>query len=179
MKKGFGKGWILIIYSFLAFFFSSGVSSSMNVAAGVLSDVRGWSSTLLTSMISVGGVANIIAGIVFGRLAVKRSAKKLSIIALVLYIITMIVLGATSTLWIFLVCIVLSNGLSNGIGYQLAPVIISKWFPKRKGIVMGIVTMGIPLCSGFATMLYSAGYGKLGLSGGFLPFIIISVIAGF
>ncbi len=42
---------------------------------------------------------------------------------------------------------------------------------------MGIVTMGIPLCSGFATMMYQAGYAAMGSLGGFLPFIAVLVVA--
>lgn len=42
---------------------------------------------------------------------------------------------------------------------------------------MGIVTMGIPLCSGVATMIYQAGYGAMGSLGGFLPFIAIAIVA--
>lgn len=175
--KGFGKGWLLIFYSFALFFISSGVSSSMNVASGILSQSHGWSATLLTSLISLGSLANIAAGVVFGRLAVKYSVKKLSIIALILYLIAMVGLGTASSLFMFGVCLVLSNGLSNGAGYQMAPVLISTWFPKKKGIIMGIVTMGIPLCSGMATMIYSAGYKVMGEFGGFLPYMIFTLIA--
>lgn len=178
-RKGFGKGWFLIIYSFIVYFISSGVSSSMNVAAGVLSKSHGWSATLLTSMISLGSLANIVAGVVFGRLAVKKSVKKLSIIALVLYLVAMAGLGSASNLLVFGICLVLSNGLSNGAGYQLSPVLISTWFPRKKGIIMGIVTMGIPLCSGLAAIIYNIGYKAFGEFGGFLPYMILTVIAIF
>lgn len=175
--KGFGKGWLLIFYSFVLFFISSGVSSSMNVASGILSQSHGWSATLLTSMISLGSLANIVAGIIFGRLAVRYSVKKLSIIALVLYLFAMIGLGTSVNLLTFGICLVLANGLSNGAGYQMSPVLIAKWFPRKKGIIMGIVTMGIPLCSGMATMIYSAGYQLMGEFGGFLPYMLLAVIA--
>lgn len=42
---------------------------------------------------------------------------------------------------------------------------------------MGIVTMGIPLCAGVATMIYQAGYALLGSLGGFLPFIVVAIAA--
>lgn len=177
-KKGFGKGWILLFYAFLAYFTATAVGSAMNAASGTLADLRGWSATFLTSLISLGSLANIVAGAVFGKLSVKHSAKKLSIVCLVIYLVVMFGLGATTHLWLFAVCLIVANGISCALGYQLSPVIISKWFPKRKGIVMGIVTMGIPLCSGVATMIYQSGYGALGPIGGFLPFIIIAAVAG-
>lgn len=149
----------------------------MNAASGTLADLRGWNAAVLTSLISLGSIANIVAGFVLGKLSSKYSAKKLSLICFGIYVIVMLGLGATSNFMIFAVCLILANGISSGIGYQLSPVLISRWFPKRKGMIMGLVTMGIPLCSGVATMIYQAGYGAMGSIGGFLPFIVIAVAA--
>ena len=178
-KKGFGMGWALIFYALVCFFSSSAVASSMNIAAGILEKNHGWNAALLTSMISLCSVANIVAGFVFGRLVVKRSAKKLSIVALVAYIVSLLLLGSAKNLIVFGIFMILAGGLSNGIGYQIAPVMISRWFPRRKGVVMGIVTIGIPLCNGFATMIYSAGYRIGGEFGGFaiyIPFALVSLL---
>ena len=176
-KKGYGYGWILIIYCFLGYFTATAVGSAMNAASGQLSELHGWNAAVLTSLISLGSLANIVAGFVLGRLCVKYSAKKLSIICFIIYAIVMIGLGSTANFGIFAICLILANGISCGIGYQLGPVLISRWFPKKKGLIMGIVTMGIPLCSGVATMIYQRGYAALGSLGGFLPFIVIAMIA--
>ena len=178
-KKGYGLGWALIVYALVCYFSSSAVASSMNIAAGILQQNHGWNAALLTSMISLCSVANILAGFVFGRLAVKRSAKKLSIIALLAYIATLLLLGSAKSFAVFSLFMILAGGLSNGVGYQLAPVLIARWFPRRKGVIMGIVTIGIPLCSGFATMIYSAGYSLAGEFGGFaiyIPFALVSLL---
>jgi MFS family permease len=177
LKKGFGKGWVLILYAFLAYFTATSVGSAMNVASGTLSELRGWSSTMLTSFISLGSLANIVAGFLFGRLSVKFSAKKLSIICGVIYLIVVVGLGATTQLWMFAVCIVIANGISSALGYQLSPVLIARWFPRRKGIVMGIVTMGIPLCAGVASLMYQAGYKSFGSMGGFSGFLAVAAVA--
>lgn len=177
VKKGYGKGWALILYSFLAYFTATAVGSAMNAASGTLSELRGWNAALLTSFISLGAIANVIAGFVFGKLSTKASAKKLSIVCGVIWIIGVVGMGLTTNLWVFAVCLIVANGISCALGYQLSPVIIAKWFPKRKGIVMGIVTMGIPLCSGVATMMYQAGYAAMGSLGGFVPFIAVLVVA--
>lgn len=176
-KRGYGKGWLLILYAFLGYFTATAVGSAMNAASGTLADLRGWNAAVLTSLISLGSIANIVAGFVLGKLSAKYSAKKLSLICFGIYVVVMLGLGATSNFMIFAICLILANGISSGIGYQLSPVLISRWFPKRKGIIMGLVTMGIPLCSGVATMIYQAGYGAMGSVGGFLPFIIIAVAA--
>lgn len=176
-KKGYGKGWLLIIYAFLAYFTATAVGSAMNAASGTLAELHGWNAAVLTSLISAGSLANIAAAFVLGKLSVKYSAKNLSLICFGIYAIVMIGLGITGNFAVFAVCLILANGISSGIGYQLSPVLISRWFPKRKGIVMGIPTMGIPLCSGVATMIYQAGYSAMGSLGGFLPFIGIAVAA--
>lgn len=176
-RKGYGKGWLLIIYAFLAYFTATAVGSAMNAASGTLAELRGWNAAVLTSLISAGSLANIVAAFVLGKLSSKYSAKKLSLVCFVIYAVVMVGLGVTGNFVIFAVCLILANGISSGIGYQLSPVLISRWFPKRKGVVMGIVTMGIPLCSGVATMIYQAGYGAMGSLGGFLPFIVIAIVA--
>lgn len=149
----------------------------MNAASGTLAELHGWNAAVLTSLISLGAIGNIIAGAVLGKLSVNHSAKKLSNICFIFFLISMFGLGLTGNFLVFAICLVISNALSNGIGYQLSPVIISKWFPTRKGGIMGIVTVGIPLCSGVATMIYQSGYKALGSLGGFLPFIAIAAIA--
>ena len=176
-KKGFGKGWLLIIYGFLGYFTATAVGSAMNAAAGTLAELRGWQAAVLTSLISLGSLANIVACFVLGKLAARRSAKTLSIICFAIYVVVMVGLGLTTNLAVFAICLILANGISCGIGYQLGPVMFSKWFPKRKGIVMGIVTMGIPLCAGVATMIYQRGYEVGGSLGGFMPFIAIAIVA--
>jgi MFS family permease len=177
VKRSYGKGWALILYSFLAYFTATAVGSAMNAASGTLAELRGWNASFLFSLISLGSLANIVADAVFGRLAIKRSAKTLSILCIIIWTAATLLLGATNQLWVFATCLVVANGISNGLGYQLSPVIIAKWFPTRKGIVMGLVTIGIPLCAGFATNMYLWGYGAFGSIGGFLPFIVVAVVA--
>lgn len=174
MKKGYGKGWWLILYAFLAYFTATAVGSAMNVASGTLAGLYSWNAAVLTSLISLGSIANILAAVVLGNLSVQHSAKHLSLICFAIYTLAMIGLGLSGNFLVFAVCLILANGISSGIGYQLSPVLISRWFPKRKGVVMGIVTMGIPLCSGVATMIYQVGFKRIGGNfGGFLPFIAI------
>lgn len=177
VKQSFGKGWILIIYALICYFISSSVGSSMNVAAGILSQENGWSSTVLTSMISLGSIANVIAGFLFGRLCVKYSAKKLSIICGFIYVVSIMLMGYSTSLWVFALFLIISNGISCAWGYQISPVIIANWFPKRKGIVIGIVTMGIPIGAGLSSVLYNIGYTNWGLKGGFSIFAVIAIIA--
>lgn len=47
VKKGYGKGWALILYSFLAYFTATAVGSAMNAASGTLSELRGWNAAML------------------------------------------------------------------------------------------------------------------------------------
>jgi cyanate permease len=177
MKRGYGKGWLVILYSFLAYFTATSVGSAMNAASGTLAELRGWNPAFLFSLISLGSLANIAADALFGRLAMKRSVKRLSVLCIIIWGASTFLLGATTQLWVFACCLIIANGISNGLGYQLSPVIIAKWFPTRKGVVMGLVTIGIPLCAGLATNMYLWGYGYLGSVGGFLPFIAVAVLS--
>ncbi len=175
--KGFGKGWVLIIYAFLCYLITTSIGSAMNIASGILESENGWNAAILTSLISLGSIGNVISGFVFGRLSVKYSSKKLSALCGILYIAAISVMGFATNLWLFGIFLVLANGISVAWGYQLSPVIIANWFPRRKGVILGIVTMGIPVGAGLASVFYNIGYQALGVRGGFIPFIVISILA--
>ena len=98
VKKGYGKGWALILYGFLAYFTATAVGSAMNAASGTLSELRGWNAAMLTSFISLGAIANVVAGFVFGKLSTKTSAKKLSIICGIIWIAGVVGMGVTTNL---------------------------------------------------------------------------------
>jgi sugar phosphate permease len=173
----FGKGWIMILYVFLAYFLTTAVGSSMNVAAIRLSEEYGWSRTLLTSLVSVASYANIIASFIVGAICVKKSAKKVSIVLGFIYAISVLALGFTSNLLAFALLMIIANSFSCAWGYQASPVLVSHWFPKKKGVVMGLVTIGIPLGAGMTSIIYNGAFDSLGIQWSFLPFAVLSIVA--
>ena len=64
-------------------------------------------------------------------------------------------------------------------GYIAGGTLVAKWFPKKKGIVMGYTTMGHNLASAFYVPLISTTVGAWGLAQGvMIPAIGVMILGG-
>ena len=171
------RAWPLLVFSVLCYFITSTVASSMNIAAVLLEQTRGWDGVLITSMISVASVGNVVAGFVAGRACSKVSAKRLCVLWGVLYVAGLALMGISKEFALFSVSMVVANAASSALGYNTVPVLLANWFPTKKGTVQGFVSMGIPLGAGFASIVYNIGFNALGVDGAFVPFMVIAAIA--
>lgn len=171
------RAWPLLVFSVLCYFITSTVASSMNIAAVLLEQTRGWDGVLITSMISVASVGNVVAGFIAGRACSKVSAKRLCVLWGVLYVAGLALMGISKEFALFSVSMVVANAASSALGYNTVPVLLANWFPTKKGTVQGFVSMGIPLGAGFASIVYNIGFNALGVDGAFVPFMVIAAIA--
>ena len=171
------RAWPLLVFSVLCYFLTSTVASSMNIAAGILEAERGWSSTLITSCISIASLANVVFGFLAGRACVGHSAKRLCVAWGVLYLAGVAFMGISKLFALFAVSMVVANAASSALGYNTVPVLLASWFPQKKGTVQGFVSMGIPLGAGFASMVYSWGYSQLGVDAAFVPFMAVAAVS--
>ena len=171
------RAWPLLVFSVLCYFLTSTVASSMNIAAGILEAERGWSSTLITSCISIASLANVVFGFLAGRACVGHSAKRLCVAWGALYLAGVAFMGISKLFALFAVSMVVANAASSALGYNTVPVLLASWFPQKKGTVQGFVSMGIPLGAGFASMVYSWGYSQLGIDAAFVPFMVIAAVS--
>jgi len=168
------RAWPLLLFATACYFITSTVGSSMNVAAGILEAERGWSATLITSMISVASLGNVLFGFIAGRICLKHSPKLLCVAWAVLYLVGLALMGISREFSIFVVAMVLANAASSAWGYNTVPVLITNWFPTRKGTIQGLVSAGIPLGAGFASMVFNLGYGRWGIDGAYIPFMVVA-----
>lgn len=165
------------MFSVLAYFITSTVASSMNIAAVYLEQVRGWDSVLITSALSLASLGNVVAGFIAGRACEKASAKRLCFAWGIAYILGLALMGFSKQFSLFVVSMVVANAASSALGYNTVPVLLANWFPTKKGTVQGFVSMGIPLGAGFASIVYNFGFNALGADGSFVPFMAIAAAA--
>ncbi len=180
-SNGIGwRGWMLVIYQFTAML-SYVVFNNypMNALAG--SGLYGGQRTVST-VSSIGIIIGIIAQIFLaGKIGKIKSVKRLSIgmgiVTMVLCFLVMIIPPSSQTLWLvvyFLSSIIILVWATFTIG-----ILIGQWFPRRKGTIMGIVTISFPignaLLSPFASAAFStmATTGQPNIFGAFLPFFIV------
>lgn len=174
---GLIKAFPLLVFAIASYFITSTVGSSMNVAAGVLEGARGWDAALITSSISLASVFNVVLGFVAGRACARFSPKLVCAAWGVLYVLGLACMSISREFAMFIVGLVVANAASSAWGYNTVPVLITNWFPTRKGTIQGFVSMGIPLGAGFASIFYTWGLDTWGVDAAFLPFIILAGIS--
>ena len=169
------RAWPLLLFSLLCYFMTGTVSSIMNVSVGIMEAERGWNATLLTASMSIASLVNVVTGFVAGRMSSKGSAKRACLVWGVLYCVGILLMGVSSSAGLFVVAMVAANAASSAWGYNTVPVLITNWFPTKKGSVQGFTSMGILLGS-FSTVLYTQTYRMLGSQWATVPFAIVAGI---
>lgn len=167
------RAWPLLLFSLLCYFMTGTVSSIMNVSVGIMEAEHGWNATLLTASMSIASLVNVVTGFVAGRMSSKGSAKRACLVWGVLYCVGILLMGVSSSAGLFVVAMVAANAASSAWGYNTVPVLITNWFPTKKGSVQGFTSMGILLGS-FSTVLYTQTYRVLGSQWATVPFAVIA-----
>jgi MFS family permease len=178
-KANFGsKGWYIIILLAIVMFMGLGFQSEgMNVVIPGFQNLMGLDSNgILYSYNSLAGWIGVIGTFFWGVLASKIGGKKVLNISLLLYSIFIIIWGQVNSpgQYFAVVCGVLfclngamSVGLSN---------MVANWFPLKKGIVMGYVTIGAAMCPIFTIPLFSGLVTAFGFRTFFLVAGIILIV---
>ena len=172
-RDRYHRAWPLLLFSLLCYFMTGTVSSIMNVSVGIMEAERGWNATLLTASMSIASLVNVVTGFVAGRMSSRGSARRACLVWGVLYCVGILLMGVSSSAGLFVVAMVAANAASSAWGYNTVPVLITNWFPTKKGSVQGFTSMGILLGS-FSTVLYTQTYRMLGSQWATVPFAVIA-----
>ncbi len=144
--KGFGaRGWILMIYQFLAYIaFVCFTNWPMNALGSYYDPVNGTQGVakIYTIAAVLGVVIQVIASPFIGKI---KSIYRLSIVMGIISIAASfgVMMCTPGTLWnvcYFVACLVVIVWSTFIVG-----ILIGQWFPRRKGTVMGLVTIAFPV----------------------------------
>jgi len=174
------SSWGVIIYCAAMFWFYVGmVNDGSNIVAPAFAAKSGLEYSTVLSMGTVAGLVGFIFFIIFGKLNQKIGSRYTSAICMVIAGASYIGVGFASSLAAYTVCLCLVTGSSMSGGYIAGGTLVAKWFPKKKGIVMGYTTMGHNLASAFYVPLISTTVGAWGLAQGvMIPAIGVMILGG-
>lgn len=178
LTKFGAAGWGTIIYCAAMFWFYVGmVNDGSNIIAPAFAEKAGIEYSTVLSMGTLAGLVGFIFFIVYGQINIKIGPRKTSAICMILSGLAYIGIGMVNTLVGYAICLCIVTGSSMSGGYISGGTLIAKWFPKKKGIVMGYTTMGHNLASAFYVPMISSLVGGLGLQMGVLiPSILVMVL---
>lgn len=172
-------GWGTILYCLLMFWLYAGmVNSSSNVTAPAIAEKFGILSGTVLNMNTVAGVVGVIFFIIVGQINRAIGARITSGVCMILAGIAYIGVGNATNLVMYTVCMCVVVGAVMSAGYISGGDLVTQWFPKKKGIVMGYTTMGHNLASVAFVPLITLLVGRMGIGNGVLPISITSIVLG-
>ena len=172
------KGWILLIYQFLAFV---AFTVFTNYPMNMLADLYG-GADLLPKLYTAGAVVAIIFQLVLaqfiGKISIKKFSTGLGALALIFCLIISVMNPFTCNLTVWQACYFITCFLVPMWATFSVSTLVGQWFPTKKGAFMGIATLAFPIVNGlmgvFAGLVF---HGEMpNPKAGFMPFWIICLI---
>ena len=176
----FGKaGWGTIIYCMAMFWFYVGfVNDGSNILAPAVAANIGVSSGTVLTCNSIAGIIGVVLFVLIGRINSKVGARLTSGVCCILAGITYLLVGNAPNLAVYTAFMSIVVGCIMSAGYIAGGSLVSQWFPKKKGIVMGYTTMGHNLASAFYVPFITVLVASFGVARGvFLP-AMLSIALG-
>jgi OFA family oxalate/formate antiporter-like MFS transporter len=168
--SNFGKsGWGIVIYCAAMFWFYVGmVNDGSNITAPAFANITGIDYPVVLSMGTVAGIVGFLFFILFGQINIKIGSRKTSLICMLTAGVAYAAIGFCTSLLMYAVCLCFVTGSVMSGGYIAGGTLVTKWFPKKKGIVMGYTTMGHNLASAFYVPLIAFLVNTYGLQKGLM-----------
>lgn len=150
-KTSYGRHWAIAVLSFLLVFFAVGaIVTAYSTTSYYVMEEWGINNTQNGIMITVRTLA-AVAAMYFAQFYYKKLSLKIGLpVSLIMGALGYAIFAVANNLSLGLVAMVVL-GLSHGLaGMYAVTLLVNRWFIKRKGLVLGVVTTG----SGFTTMIF-------------------------
>lgn len=146
IKESFnlGKGWNLMIFAILAMLVTNaGVNDGLNIALPEIAKGAGLDYELCLSMGTVAGFVGVAMMLVIAKFRDRFGGRKVSAALFIIFGFTFYFLflrASNIVMYAISQCIMVSCG--QGCFYLCTGPMQSDWFPKKRGVVNGISTIG-------------------------------------
>lgn len=173
-----GKHWWVIIYTTLLYFVSAIITGTVQISAPGLAALRKWDYSSIMSLNTIGGLISIPLTFFYAQWIRKKGVKWPTLIFGLLYGMAFMLYGSPS--WIvYIIAAVIANAASNSLNMVSPNTLLTDWFPKKKGVVLGIATAGMMLSAIIAAPVFqivansASLVGAFYISGGFIILIVL------
>jgi MFS family permease len=140
------KGWCLIIFSFFCIILDSSlINDSLNVVLGVFAETRQWDVKLLYGFASIVSWIAVAGAVFWGFLSHKITARVTWAISLFVTALSCVFFGFVPNTSAYFICLAVINVGGMAFAYIANLNVIGNWFPRKKGLAMGLVTIGFPV----------------------------------
>jgi len=178
-KANFSKGWGIVFYCMVMFFFLIGFSiDGLNIVAPAFSQKSGVEYADVLGISTYAGFIGLFAYIIVGKVNDAIGSRITSGVCLIGAGVSYIFWGYSESLFQYGIGLTLVTSFINGAAYIAGGSLVTQWFPKKKGLVNGFTTMGHNMGSAFYVPLISFLIGGYGMSKGMSFTGIAAIIIG-
>lgn len=180
-KKSFALGYSYVVHSLLMYWiYGVAASTGMQYTAPAYAAAHSLDYSTLMGWNTVGAFASCLFTIFMGKLIVKKGVRLVTTISLLLAgAFGMLILNFTTGYFGWAFASIFTQGLTQGYCFGATNTLITNWYPKKKGFVMGITTCGIML----AGMTYIPIMSKMTIGGMVtligVTFLVLGVLTWF
>lgn len=140
----FFYGWVIVGVVFLAEFTVAGMGTiTISLFFKPMGDDLGWSLTTLTGAVALQAIVGIAISPVFGVLLDRFGARLMMLFGAMTAGVGLLSLSLIQEVWHFWVLYAIVGALGlHELGSLTGPVVVAKWFIKRRGRAMAVATLG-------------------------------------
>lgn len=153
-KKSFALGYSYILESFLSwFFYGIIVASGLSTIVMNFSNNTGVPTPSIYSVNTIGGYVSVIGVFVCSIIMKKRGIRFLTTFSYLATAVGLLFVGHGSSIGSFVIFSVLTQFFYHGYCYGSSNALIANWFPRKRGVILGITTCGL-MCSTFTGVMF-------------------------
>ena len=167
MSRGIFYGWYIVAASLVLIIMDGLLLYSFGVFLPYLNEEFGFSRAIGSSIFSLRSVVLAFSLTLAGRLVDKYDPRAVIISGGIITAIGMLLSGFADKGWELYVSYGFLIGLGDGVLYITCVAVVSRWFIKKRALVIGIITTGIPLSGLIASPLTAWLISSFGLRNAF------------
>lgn len=173
----FGKrGWSVIAVSFVLYFLTAVCTTDgENIILPKLAEANHWSYDTLLTLASVAGCASVLGTLLLGRVCERKGPRFAIVLGLIGSAVFVFLYATAKAVWVYFLGLFGAICCGQSISFLGANALIANWFPRKKGLAMGIVTIGPPVATISMVSVMNLLMNSLGLKSGVL--VICGVLA--
>jgi MFS family permease len=150
-RKPVFLGWSVVAVAALASFTEvSFFNPVLGVFMPALTEDFGWGRTEVSGAMTTGSLLGAVLAPWFGPLIDKHGGKRFVAGGAAVMFLCLVGLAMLQNVWQFYIFYSIGRGMASGIVGLAATVTVSKWFVRRRGLAVGVTTLGTR--AGFAIM---------------------------
>lgn len=151
------KGWGLVCYEIVLLFFMTGLTvDGLNIIVPHMAVFHGLNADTILSISTPAGIIALFLVLFWGKFIKMWGLKKVTVVTMFLAAISMVLYGHSVNIAMYAVMLVLVVTFINAFATTCGFAICANWFPTKKGIVMGFVTIGMNLASALISLILNA-----------------------